>query len=199
MENSDSKEARSDEPKEKLSISDFLEFMKISCQLNKIISSDNTSADPDSIDYNKLAANVVIKNVTESSHIKKNGEQGIANTNLPSTFNKKGLHPILEGKLDGILNEGILDSIIPFMCPLQPPVLNVPHIKQFKTKHRDFSQSPRVGSLQLLSSSVGKTKNEKTLMDSEKSVVVVQENNQKQNKRRKSSISVATAEDKKIE
>lgn len=197
MENNDFKETKNDETKEKLTISDFLEFLKISCQLNKVISCDKTSVEPNSIDYNKLAANVVIKNLIESSNIKKIGD---SNTNgNSSVYNKKGLHPTLEGKLDGVLNEGILDSIIPFMCPLQPPVLNLPQVKQIKSKHRDVSQSPRIGSMQMVTSTVSKTKNEKTLTDSEKSIVVVQENNQRHNKRRKSSISVATSEDKKIE
>lgn len=198
MEYSDLKELKDDDAKDKLSISDFLDFLKISCQLNKVISCDNKSVEPNFINYNTLTENSVVKNLTESSNTKKLGESAITNYNGTSPFNKKGLHPILEGKLDEILNEGILDSIIPFMCPLQPSVLNVPPVKQLKSKHRDASQSPRVGSLQLLTSAVGKCKNEKPT-DSDKSIVVVQENNQRHNKRRKSSASLATSEDKRNE
>lgn len=177
MENTSSKESESNNKKEILKISDFFDFLKMSCQLNKAISCENSSIATNSLDYNKLAENVVVKNLTENSI---------------------GLHPGLETKLDGILKEGILDSIIPFMCPMQNPVLNVPQGKQNKNKNRDIMQSPRVGSLQILMSGVGKTKNDKTLKDSEKSIVVVQENN-RHNKRKKSSTSVSTSDETKFE
>lgn len=195
MDSSDLMESNVDDSNDKLTTSDFLEFLKISCQLNKIISNDSNSWDKNSFDYSKLVMNVVMRSLAVNPNKKKHGEAVISNGNGAFSINKRVLHPILEGKLDRILKEGILDSIIPFMCPLQPPIMNVPNVKPLKTKHRDVSQSPRVGGLQLLNSSVTKSKNEQILSDSDKSIAAVHE---RHNKRRKSSIS-ATPDDKKIE
>lgn len=174
---------------DKLTISDFLEFLKISCQLNKVISGEK-QAEPDVIDFNKLSSNAIIENINEIAEQKKSAEA------TPGVTAKKGLHPILEEKLDNILQEGILDSIIPFICPMQLPLPNT-QVKVLKTKHRDVSQSPRVGPFQPITSNGGKPKFDNT--DSEKSIVVFQENSQRNNKRRKSSSSNITSDEKQNE
>lgn len=189
-------ELKENKLEEKLTISDFLEFLKISCQLNKVISGDKYSS-PDVIDFNKLTENIVIKNLIDfSEYQKRTGESKMTNGNSVQISNsKKGLNPILEEKLDGILSEGILDSIIPFICPIQLTLPITSQTKCFKIKHRD--QSPRVGSIQPGIVPSIKQKIEKNLTDSEKSIVVYQEMNQR--KRRKSSSSNITVDDSKNE
>ncbi|XP_001648568.2 uncharacterized protein KIAA1841 homolog [Aedes aegypti] len=130
---------------ESISMHDFLEFLKITCQVNDSFNSSKKNPPP--FDYNQLARNELVNSV----HIRPRGategtsparqvtvkredgtgqrkaykkksvshgkSQKIKPTEVPDLTPKKGLDDLLNEKLDEVLNEGILDSVLPFICP----------------------------------------------------------------------------------
>lgn len=130
---------------ESISMHDFLEFLKITCQVNDSFNSSKKNPPP--FDYNQLARNELVNSVhirprgaTEGTsparqvtvkredgtgqrkaYKKKSVSHGKSQkskpTEAPDLTPKKGLDDLLNEKLDEVLNEGILDSVLPFICP----------------------------------------------------------------------------------
>ncbi|XP_055627087.1 SANT and BTB domain regulator of class switch recombination [Toxorhynchites rutilus septentrionalis] len=135
---------------ESISMHDFLDFLKITCQVNDSFNSSKKNAPP--FDYNQLAKNELVNNInaktgvtTENTNVpgssptkqgvKKDVKDDVAlkktykkkslshtksQKSKPETFGppKKNLDALLNEKLDEVLNEGILDSVLPFICPV---------------------------------------------------------------------------------
>ncbi|XP_055375904.1 SANT and BTB domain regulator of class switch recombination, partial [Condylostylus longicornis] len=158
---------------DEISMSEFLEFLKLACQIHDIIFFGESKyfGDPDLNDIannsmiNKILGDTIKQRVNELSIIYDN--QLSANTNnvsgqsnrietaasilrkraLPSvagtlknclnrgkldaavagasstssSLYSKGIHPSLKKKLDQFIDEGIIDSILPHICPAHPP------------------------------------------------------------------------------
>lgn len=133
---------------ESISMHDFLEFLKITCQVNDSFNSSKKNPLP--FDYNQLARNELVNSVhvrpglaienaacpgtspaRQQSMKKEDGtvqkksfkKKSLSHTksqkSKPEAMDvpKKGLDTLLNEKLDEVLNEGILDSVLPFICP----------------------------------------------------------------------------------
>lgn len=149
-----------------IKINEFLEFLKISCHVNELISkrklfdkaSDQKPNNEKDLEINlsKLAANEMIKtlynfekqneSITQDESYIKNipskeplnerhklqqslsvGFLGCAETSrtsLKAPVTSNEIHPKLNEKLEEIIDEGILDSVLPFVCSVNavPPI-----------------------------------------------------------------------------
>lgn len=151
-----------------INLNDFLEFLKISCHVNDMITNSvysragtsgttaasglatkNTSKTSVNLDLDKLAENRLVNELFghardndsrksqldleqqqhEDGAIKSTAERlsyrrrsiSLMARNKPETKQNSGLHPRLTEKLNYVLNEGVMDSILPFICPVQLP------------------------------------------------------------------------------
>ena len=125
-----------------ISMHDFLDFLKITCQVNDSIT--NKAKNHQTIDYNQLAKNELVNNILNRpdkvcSPVKKdsfddhkkgdkkifkrrsNSHSKSSKTKHESIDSKLNIDTILSDKLEEVLNEGILDSILPFICPPNQP------------------------------------------------------------------------------
>lgn len=122
-------------------ISDFLEFLNISFQVTDAITNKNPVKSSNQLDFDQLQHNELISNLLARSNAanrtsptssidgksktkpeedkgdKKQKKRSINKSK--SKFNSFGdrLDPALQHKLDEVINEGILDSVLPFVCP----------------------------------------------------------------------------------
>lgn len=127
-----------------ISMHDFLDFLKISCHVNEVIENKSNSG---CLDYNNLSKNELVNNLLcksnnptlksadsidkekescKKSPLKEKKEKSSSSrrrfslTKTPQKFDYKGhLDPFLKDKLNEVINEGILDSVLPFVCPAQ--------------------------------------------------------------------------------
>lgn len=123
-----------------ISLNDFLQFLKLTCEVHQSIDSRNlksTSIDYDALAKNEFINNLLFKNKVRPSEVdeskdalnRKNGKAESAKALLKKSVSKiiksksgevkSTLHPLLVEKLDDVINEGILDSILPFICSLK--------------------------------------------------------------------------------
>lgn len=126
-----------------ISMHDFLDFLKISCHVNEVIENKSNSG---CLDYNNLSKNELVNNLLCKSNNptlksgdssdkekdscrksplkekkeKSSGRRRFSLTKTTQKFDYKGhLDPFLKDKLNEVINEGILDSVLPFVCPAQ--------------------------------------------------------------------------------
>lgn len=127
-----------------ISMHDFLDFLKISCHVNEVIENKSNSG---CLDYNNLSKNELVNNLLcksnnptlksgdssdkeketcKKSPLKEKKEKSSSSrrrfslTKTTQKFDYKGhLDPVLKDKLNEVINEGILDSVLPFVCPVQ--------------------------------------------------------------------------------
>lgn len=127
-----------------ISMHDFLDFLKISCHVNEVIENKSNSG---CLDYNNLSKNELVNNLLcksnnptlkssdsvdkekdscKKSPLKEKKEKSSSSrrrfslTKTSQKFDYKGhLDPFLKDKLNEVINEGILDSVLPFVCPAQ--------------------------------------------------------------------------------
>lgn len=123
-------------------ISDFLEFLNISFQVTDSINNKNHSKNSNQLDFDQLQNNDLITNLLTRANaaVTKSPPSSIDGKNCKgksdddkdekklrkrslnkgrSKFNscgERGLDPALQAKLDEVINEGILDSVLPFVC-----------------------------------------------------------------------------------
>lgn len=125
---------------EPISLNDFLQFLKLTCEVHESIDSRNLKSI--SIDYDALAKNEFINNLlfknkvrpcevdeTRDALNRKNSKAESAKAVLKKSVSKiiksksgevkPSLHPLLAEQLEEVINEGILDSILPFICSLK--------------------------------------------------------------------------------
>lgn len=132
-----------------ISMHDFLDFLKISCHVNEVIENKSSSGclDYKNLAKNELVNNLLSK--TNNPTIKsgdssdKEKESGCRKSPLKEKKEKSSsgrrrfsltktnqkikqendynghLDPFLKDKLNEVINEGILDSVLPFVCPAQ--------------------------------------------------------------------------------
>lgn len=146
----------------------FLEFLKITCQVNESIDGRNNNNNTNSlpIDYNQLAKNELVNSLignNNNTNIKSDGvisdyekdtdsrkstpqyeqkskekiitkKKSITNSSKSQKSKNDGnnndyksqLDPALSDKLNEVINEGILDSVLPYVCPINSSaILNV--------------------------------------------------------------------------
>lgn len=144
-----------------ISMHDFLEFLKITCQVNDSFNSSKKNPPP--FDYNQLARNELVNaTVRPSENASPARQQGKKDDAQKKSFKKKSLShgkappaakpvatkqpesavdvpkrnldALLNEKLDEVLNEGILDSVLPFICPVNPPSSSSGYGKSIGTK-----------------------------------------------------------------
>ncbi|GAB0100594.1 Kiaa1841 [Sergentomyia squamirostris] len=133
-----------DEAKDLLSMNRFLDFLKLTCQVNESIECKDQSS---IINYSDLAKNDLVNTILnrtpgQTQENKKNSpnaekrERGITVSSFrpkrttPSSMKSSSskvksegqLDVMLSEKLDEVINEGILDSVLPFICPNHPPM-----------------------------------------------------------------------------
>uniref|UniRef100_A0A336LZB2 CSON008929 protein n=1 Tax=Culicoides sonorensis TaxID=179676 RepID=A0A336LZB2_CULSO len=124
-------------------ISDFLEFLNISFQVTDSINNKNQSKNSNQLDFDQLQnndlitslltrANTAIKHSPPSSvdgrnskgksEDEKNDDKKSKKRSMTkgrskfSSYHERGLDTALQAKLDEVINEGILDSVLPFVC-----------------------------------------------------------------------------------
>lgn len=147
-----------------ISMHDFLDFLKISCHVNEVIENKSNSS---CLDYNNLAKNELVNNLLSKSNNptlrngdssdkekescrksplkeKKEGRRRSSLTKTTPKFKKENdylghLDPFLKDKLNEVINEGILDSVLPFVCPAQN--LNIQNTTK-TLKHQLISKAP---------------------------------------------------------
>lgn len=126
-----------------ISLNDFLAFLKLTCEVHESINSRNLKSI--TIDYDALAQNEFINRLLfkdkpnsgeeiavfsdglpprKTSLSKTDSKAALRKTFLKLTKSKSNevklsLHPLLMEQLDEVINEGILDSILPFICSLK--------------------------------------------------------------------------------
>ncbi|KAG4073988.1 hypothetical protein HA402_014193 [Bradysia odoriphaga] len=116
-----------------ISMHDFLDFLKISCQLNESISETIDKTDK-KVDYDQLAKNELIHSILDKCQANNQNVNGPGEKveTMTGSCDKKGnkrrssrkskdetkasLDPSLSEKLDEVIDEGILDSVLPFLC-----------------------------------------------------------------------------------
>lgn len=122
-----------------ISLNDFLEFLKLTCLVHHE-SIDSRNLKSITLDYDALAQNefinrLLFKNksraVEDKDGLPRKASFSKADSrpSLKKSFSKLAkskssdvkfsLHPLLAEKLDEVVNEGILDSILPFICSLK--------------------------------------------------------------------------------
>lgn len=123
-------------------ISDFLEFLNISFQVTDSINNKNQSKNSSQLDFDQLQNNDLITNLltranaavktSPPSSIDGKSSKGKCDDDKDdkklrkrsvnksrskfSSCGERGLDPALQAKLDEVINEGILDSVLPFVC-----------------------------------------------------------------------------------
>ncbi|XP_063709375.1 SANT and BTB domain regulator of class switch recombination [Culicoides brevitarsis] len=122
-------------------ISDFLEFLNISFQVTDSINNKNQSKNSNQLDFDQLQNNELItslltrannavrsssppnvftgkgKSEDEKDEKKLKNKKGVTKSRSKFSSNgERGLDTALQAKLDEVINEGILDSVLPFVC-----------------------------------------------------------------------------------
>lgn len=142
-----------------ISLNDFLEFLKLSCHVNDMItkadskshirepvppaessagiSSVKRNLKKDVFDFNSLVENPLVNQLLglKISRHRSNSRESGSHSSVQLTDQKchtqrqapghtkttHGLHPKLNEQLDYVINEGVLDSVLSFICPLPLP------------------------------------------------------------------------------
>lgn len=124
-------------------ISDFLEFLNISFQVTDSINNKSQSKNSNQLDFDQLQnndlitnlltrANAAVRSSSPPSSVDGRSSKGKSDDDKDekklrkrsvnkirsklSSYGERGLDPALQAKLDEVINEGILDSVLPFVC-----------------------------------------------------------------------------------
>lgn len=121
-------------------ISDFLEFLNISFQVTDSINNKSQSKNSNQLDFEQLQSNELITNLLTRANtaVRSSSPPSVGTSKGKSEDDKddkklkkksvnksrskfnscgeRGLDPALQAKLDEVINEGILDSVLPFVC-----------------------------------------------------------------------------------
>lgn len=153
----------------------FLDFLKITCQVNdSILNKDGKSCpeiDYNKLANNEIINSLLLSKMSNdmkaSSHDSTEDQckpleskpvdksRGKSNARFNSTFRKSQgdtsangvpyIHPALSNKLEDVINEGILDSVLPFICPPSSSFIsNHPNNKSNKAGSKLQEQSSSV-------------------------------------------------------
>lgn len=129
-------------------MNDFIGFLKISSQVNESIENRASNSKSNSFNFDSLGKNELVSSLTRRCKIletdkgskekeeskeeisKKKKKRSLSRhfslkSKIDSTDNFPRLNPCLTEKLDELLNEGILDSFLPFLCNSILPKNNV--------------------------------------------------------------------------
>lgn len=177
---------------EKILTPDILQFIKDVCVANQSFQNEENSA---KFDYNSLAANAFIASHLNLEPSKNNGGDSdqekskfngksiakvyfslphffflstriqIDCTEPEKQFQSTNIHPSLLSKLDEMVNEGILDSILPFICSLNSSVQN------YNITHTCDSSMKVVQDAQIIQKDDSPTQTSKAPKNSDDSIV----------------------------
>lgn len=136
--------------RQSISMHDFLDFLKLSCQVQDQLIQSDRSTPPQSgirVNLNELAQNPLVNSLLSrvaKPHLRSPKQRSCDSSGSPlsgrvcrdpSTKAAKpklrqssrkskespALHPALEHKLNEVIDEGILDSVLQYMCPPAAP------------------------------------------------------------------------------